>query len=176
MIDEDEVEEDYDMAEESNEEKAEELKDKLKNTLALLEGKIAQRIDKDIRGYEKALKIFEKHVERLPVTTDSALQNSLCKFGETSTPAVSVTKRKKGKYINVQVTSRSRRAIPLRGSRAAYFGAPRKAQQPRMQMCVTDTDDVFAHTLPGLSKKKKKKHPHDLMKSVKAGRAAERKH
>ena len=160
----------------SNEEKVDELKYKLKQTLAMLEGKICQRIERDIGGYEKALKIFEKHVERLPATTDSALQKSLCSFGETSTPALSVTKRKKGKYINVQATSRSRRAIPLRGSRAAYFGAPTKAQQLKAQLCVTETDEVFGHKLPGMSKKKKKKHPHDLMKSVAAGRAAERKH
>ena len=122
------------------------------------------------------MKTFEKHVERLPATTDSALQKSHCSFVETSAPALSVTKRKKGKYINVQATSRSRRAIPLRGSRAAYFGAPTKAQQLKAQLCVTETDEVFGHKLPGMSKKKKKKHPHDLMKSVAAGRAAERKH
>ena len=175
MGDVDEVQEDSESADESNEEKVEEVKTKLKRSLAVLEGKIGQRMDKDILGYENALKIFEKHVERLPATTDSALQNALCKFGETSTPAVSVTKRKKGKYINVQATSRSRRSIQLRGNRAAYFGAPRKAQHLRIQMCVTETDDVFGHKLPGLSKKKKKKHPHDLMKSVNAERAAERK-
>ena len=159
-----------------SEEKVEALKNKLKQTLDMLQGKICQRIGNDIAGYEKALKTFEKHVERLPTTTDSALQKSLCTFGETSIQALSVRKRKKGKYINVQATSKSRRAIQLRGSRAAYFGAPTKSQQLRAQMCVTETDDVFGYKLPGKSKKKKKKHPHDLMKSVAAGRAAEKKH
>ena len=74
----------------------------------------------------KALNIFEKQIDRLPDKTDAALQNALCTFGKVATEAISVIKRKKGSYINVQATARSRRAIPLRGSRAAYFGAPRK--------------------------------------------------
>ena len=100
----------------------------------------------------------------------------MCTFGATFTQAISVTKRKKGQYINVQATSRSRRAIKLRGSREAFFGAPTKRQQLRVQMLVNDKDDVVEHKLPGKSKKKKKKHPHDLMLSVQAVRAAERKH
>ena len=87
-----------------------------------------------------------------------------------------MTKRKKGIYINVQATSKSRRTFRLRGSRAAYFGAPTKAQQLSVQMLVTETDDIVGHKLPGKSKKKKKKHPHNLMKSVAEGRAAEKKH
>ena len=45
-----------------------------------------------------------------------------------------------------------------------------------VQMLVNDKDDVVGHGLPVKAKKKKKKHPHDLMLSVQAGRAAERKH
>ena len=115
-------------------------------------------------------------MERLPETVDGALQNSLCTFGKVATQAISVAKRKKGNYINVQVTAKSRRAIPIRGSRAAYFGAPRKNQQPKVQLYVTENEDVFAHKLPGKSNKKKKKHPHDLMAAVAAGRSAEKKH
>ena len=154
-----------------------ELKAKLKAALNKLEEKIGQRIDKDTQGYNKALDIFTKHVERLPVNNDSTLQSSLCNFGAIYTEAISVTKRKKGKYINVQATSRSRRAIPIRGSRSAFFGAPRKDQRVKTQLFLSgQDDDVFAHKLPGKSKKKKKKHPHNLMKSVMEGRSAERKH
>ena len=159
-----------------NEEKVEILKIQLRNTLAKLEEKIGNRIDKDLNGYDKALDIFEKQVERLPETVDGALQNSLCTFGKVATQAISVAKRKKGNYINVQVTAKSRRAIPIRGSRAAYFGAPRKNQQPKVQLYVTENEDVFAHKLPGKSNKKKKKHLHDLMAAVTAGRSAEKKH
>ena len=163
-------------ADDMHEEKVEELKTRLKNTLAKLEGRIAGRIDNDVKGYEKALKIFEKHVDNLPKTTDSALQNSLCKFAETSAPALSVTQRKNGRYINVQATSKSRRTFKLRGSRSAYFGAPTKVQKKKVQMVVTDLDEVLGHKLPGMSKKKKKKNPHNLMRSVNAGRSAEKKH
>ena len=110
-------------------EKVEELKKKLRNSLEKLEEKIGRRIEEDPKGYEKALEIFDKQIVRLPETTDGALQSSLCTFGKVATQAISVVKRKKGNYINVQMTSRSRRAIPIRGSRAAYFGAPRKDHQ-----------------------------------------------
>ena len=43
-------------------------------------------------------------------------------------------------------------------------------------MVVTDLDEVLGHKLPGMSKKKKKKTPHNLMRSVNAGRSAEKKH
>ena len=153
------------------------MKTRLKHALSKLEDKIGGRIKEDVKGYEKAIDIFEKHVERLPSNADSTLQKSLCTFASTFTEALSVTKRKKGKYINVQATSKSRRAIALRGSRSAYFGAPRKDQQLKVQLCISSNDDdVFAHKLPGKSKKKKKKHPHNLMMSIHAGRAAERKH
>ena len=101
------------------------------------------------------MEIFDKQIVRLPETTDGALQSSLCTFGKVATQAISVVKRKKGNYINVQMTSRSRRAIPIRGSRAAYFGAPRKDHQLKVQLNVTEHDDVFGHKLPGKSKKKK---------------------
>ena len=54
--------------------------------------------------------------------------------------------------------------------------APRKNQKLKVQLCIDDDDDVVGHKLPGKSKKKKNKHPHNLMKSVNEGRAAEKKH
>ena len=134
------------------------LKMKLKNALSWLETKIGSRIEGDFQGYSKAIDVFEKHVERLPARTDSALQSSLSTFAGTFTEAISVTKRKKGKYINVQATSKSRRAIPLRGSRAAYFGAPRKDTALKLQLCVSANEEILAYKL------------------VLAGRAAEKKH
>ena len=160
----------------SHEEQVEEIKLRVRESLAKLENKICERIAYDKNGYEKALKIFEKHVENLSKTNDSAIQNSLCKFAETSTPALSVMQRKKGKYINIQTTSKSRRTFRLRGSRSAYFGAPTKVQKKKIQMIVTETNEVFGHKLPGKSKKKKKNNPHNLMASVVAVRSAERKH
>ena len=148
----------------------------MRNSLEKLEVKLGRRLDKDLKGYEKALDIFDKQIDRLPESTDGALQNSLSTFGKVATQAISVAKRKKGNYINVQMTAKSRRAIPIRGSRAAYFGAPRKDQQLKVQMVVSENDDVFGHKLPGKSKKKKKKHPHSLMAAVAVGRAAEKKH
>ena len=166
--------EDHDV--DGNQDKVENVKSKFKEALAQLDRKVTQRIEQDPEGYDRALNIFMKQIDRLPATVDSALQNSLCTFGANFTQAISVTKRKKGKYINVQATSKSRRAIRIRGIRAAYFGAPKKDRQLKVQLCVDDDADVFAHKLPGKSKKKKTKHPHNLMKSVNEGRSAEKKH
>ena len=165
------------ISEEVKDAKVQQLRLKLKQALAKLEEKVDRRLGEDIEGYEKALNNFEKHIDRLPVGVDSSLQSSLCKFGTENTPALSVMKQKKGQYINVQATSRSRRAIPLRGSRSAFFGAPRKGQQLRSQLNLSGEDqDIYGHKLPEKSRKKKKKHPHNLIRSVLEGRAAEKKH
>ena len=63
----------------SHEEQVEEIKLRVRESLAKLENKICERIAYDKNGYEKALKIFEKHVENLSKTNDSAIQN--CKPG-----------------------------------------------------------------------------------------------
>ena len=50
-------------------------------------------------------------------------------------------------------------------------------QQVRSQLFLSGEDqNVFGHKLPGKLKKKKKKHPHNLLRSVLEGGAAEKKH
>ena len=50
-------------------------------------------------------------------------------------------------------------------------------QQVRSQLILLGEDqNVFGHKLPGKLKKKKKKHPHNLMQSLLEGRAAEKKY
>ena len=48
-----------------------------------------KRIDHDSVGYSKAVAIFEKTVDKLPSTVDSALQKSLCSFGKSITQVMS---------------------------------------------------------------------------------------
>ena len=67
------------------------IKQKLKQTLAALADKIIMRVEHDPAGYGKAVGIFEKTVERLPKTGDSALQKSLCSFGKSITQVHSKT-------------------------------------------------------------------------------------
>ena len=64
---------------------AEDVKCKLKQTLAVLAAKIMARVEHDPAGYSKAVDIFGKTVERLPCSVDSLLQKSLCSFGKTVT-------------------------------------------------------------------------------------------
>ena len=45
--------------------------------------KLLCRIDQDPAGYNKALDIFNKTIDKLPANIDSALQKSLCSFGKT---------------------------------------------------------------------------------------------
>lgn len=61
------------------------IKEKLKQSLAALADKMMKRIEHDPVGYGKAVSIFEKTVEKLPHTVDSALQKSLCSFGKSIT-------------------------------------------------------------------------------------------
>ena len=61
------------------------LRAKLKRALDKLAEKINNRIDYDLSGYNKAVAIFEKTVDKLPCSVDSALQKSLCSFGKSIT-------------------------------------------------------------------------------------------
>ena len=58
----------------------EDVKAKLRDTLAAFTEKILNRVDHDVAGYDKAVSIFSKTVEKLPSTVDAALQKSLCSF------------------------------------------------------------------------------------------------
>ena len=62
-----------------------EVKENLKNILANLEKKLLGRIDGDLAGYKKAVAVFGKSVDRLPASSDSALQKSLFSFAKTVT-------------------------------------------------------------------------------------------
>ena len=84
------------------------------------------RIKHDATGYAKAFKTLELHIDRMPKTNDSALQDAVCKFGENSTNAVTAKTKKNGKKMNVQSTTVSRRVNVTRGRQAALRGAPRK--------------------------------------------------
>ena len=40
------------------------------------------RIPNDPEGYEKALNVFEKHIDRLPKSNDAILQKAACTFAQ----------------------------------------------------------------------------------------------
>ena len=61
------------------------VKVKLQTVLNKLGDRLASRIEHDPSGYDKALDILNKTVDRLPLTVDSALQKTLCSFGKTVT-------------------------------------------------------------------------------------------
>ena len=60
---------------------------KLANILERIKKIISDRISHDVKGYEKSAKMLEKHVDKLPKSSDAALQKALCTFGETGTQA-----------------------------------------------------------------------------------------
>ena len=50
-------------------------------------------------------------------------------------------------------------------------------QQERSQLILSGDDhDVYGHKLPGMLINKKKKHPHNLMRTDLEGKSAEKKH
>ena len=61
------------------------------------------RIKEDPDGYERALKTFEKHLDRIPKTNDAILQKAAYTFTQSALAPLSIQKRKKGSIIPVQV-------------------------------------------------------------------------
>ena len=57
----------------------------MKEALEKLEEKLVCRVEKDLAGYKKAAETFQKTVDRLPASSDSALQKSLCSFAKSFT-------------------------------------------------------------------------------------------
>ena len=142
-----------------------------------MEQKNYSRISHEPAGYEKAIEIFNKTVDKLP-SVDSALQKSICAFGKTVTQSCSVLKRKKTGLIPVQATAKSRRLYRTRGSRTAVQGRSRLSQGLSIQLAVGDTDQedsgVLRHKLP--SKKRKVGSAHSLGSSVSANKRGTKKH
>ena len=61
------------------------------------------RIKEDPDGYERALKTFEKHLNRIPKTNDAILKKAAYTFTQSALAPLSIQKRKKGSIIPVQV-------------------------------------------------------------------------
>ena len=72
-------------ADESENDLEDVMKLKLKKALDNLAEKVIKRIEHDPTGYNKAIAMFEKTVEKLPSSVDSALQKTLCSFGKSVT-------------------------------------------------------------------------------------------
>ena len=53
------------------------------------------RIKEDPDGYERALKTFEKHLDRIPKTNDAILQKAAYTFTQSGLAPPSIQKRKK---------------------------------------------------------------------------------
>ena len=62
-----------------------EVQMKLQSVMDKLRNKLAARIGHDPAGYEKAIAVLEKSVDKLPATVDSALQKTLYSFGKSVT-------------------------------------------------------------------------------------------
>ena len=62
-----------------------EVTDRLGSTLKALYDKLAARIPEDPAGYQRAVSDLEKTVQKLPNTSDSALQKCLHTFGKSVT-------------------------------------------------------------------------------------------
>ena len=61
------------------------------------------RIKEDPDGYERALKTFEKHLNRISKTNDAILKKAAYTFTQSALAPLSIQKRKKGSIIPVQV-------------------------------------------------------------------------
>ena len=70
---------------------------KMKNSTELY----TDRIKEDPDGYERALKTFEKHLNRIPKTNDAILKKAAYTFTQSALAPLSIQKRKKGSIISV---------------------------------------------------------------------------
>ena len=75
----------------------------LESVLEKLKELYTNRIREDPDGYERALKTFEKHLDRIPKTNDAILQKAAHTFAQSALAPLSIQKRKKGSIIPVQV-------------------------------------------------------------------------
>ena len=84
--------------------------EKITGNLAMLESVLEKlkelytnRIREDPDGYERALKTFVKHLDRIPKKNDAILQKAAHTFAQSALAPLSIRKRKKGSIIPVQV-------------------------------------------------------------------------
>ena len=87
-----------------NEEEVEETKQKLEEVFNKMKEMYLVRIKEDVKGYKKALDVLNNHLDKMPKTNDEALKKAVCTFGEITTAALQVRKRKNGSLIPVQVS------------------------------------------------------------------------
>ena len=78
---------------------------RLESILGKMRDLYRNRIPSDPEGYEKALSVFENHIDRLPKSSDAILQKAACTFAQSAISPLRVHKRKKGSIIPVQVKS-----------------------------------------------------------------------
>ena len=93
---EEETNEEETNGEETNQARKYMVNAKLANIFERIKKTISDRISHDFKGYEKAAKMLEKHVDNLPKSNDAALQKAFCTFGETVTQACQCINGKKG--------------------------------------------------------------------------------
>ena len=121
----------------------------------------------DVEYFRKPIKRFMKNLDAARRSNAPTIVKALYAFGNEIN--FSMRRGKSGRKIKINNTNKARRVFKIRGSCAAPKGRPTKTvkrnkRKSEINMCVLPV------------KKRKKKNPHSLSKSVAANRAAEKKH
>ena len=135
--------------------------------ISQLKEEVITRLTND-HSISKSVRSFTKHVEAsLGKISNAALEKSLFSF--MSKQCLPIKKGRRKRDMNIQTSAKSRRVYPMRGSKTARSGRPKKD--------VTQSKNMKTpyHRLPP-QKKRKKKNPRSLAAAVLANRPGEKTH
>ena len=112
-------------------------------------------------------KTLKRSIKCVPLTIQSQMHN----FGKGT---VGTNRSKHGRMIKVNSPATSRRTFKVPGRGPAPLGRPLKDRSGRVQMFVSEEDDLVARSDKPFQFKPKKKH--DLAKSVRNNETAPKRH
>ena len=135
------------------------LETSLQETLSQLSELISPRLSSDPNGYQTAINLMQKSIQKLPKMKDSVIQKALIDFGRAQTVSLSTLKRKRqGKTaIPVSVAGVTRRRFTSRGRKRATQGRPKKTVNKNQKQKNQNLSE-----LP----QQKRKNVHSLMARV----------
>ena len=123
----------------------------------------------DYEFYVKSINSFTKKLQLVQNSKPETFKKSIFSFAQEIYLSTKKGRKKKGRLIAINSTSKSRHLCKARGSSTAPKGRPKNIVQPKQRGA-----DPVSHFLPK-RKKVKRAHPHNLSASVAGNRAAEKK-
>ena len=156
---------------ESNENNAiEKLTNDFSETFRSFSNEIINRLHNDYEFYAKSINSFTNKWQLVQNSKPETFKKSMFSFAQEIDLSTKKGRKKKGKLIGINSTSKSRRLYKACGSSTAPKGRPKNIVQPKKRGA-----DPVSPFLPK-RKKVKRAHPHNLSAPVAGNRAAKKTH